>query len=164
MNKCGSTIETFKMKWCWNFCTEWLTVRHTCPSTVYQTVECFVMCALDSTCEPADVSSFEWWHTCTCVCMDLLLTCDVDVLVLFIGVEQAHWRACLFYTFNKGIITMLFYTDVISNINVTLICLFVICEKVQWNQTKITYRHYNLKVSHFLQQKKFFLGSECCYL
>lgn len=71
--------------------------------------------------------------------MDLLLTCDVDVLVLFIGVEQAHWRACLFYTFNKGIITMLFYTDVISNINVTLICLFVICEKVQWNQTKITY-------------------------
>lgn len=71
--------------------------------------------------------------------------------------------AC-FYTFNKGIITMLFYTDVISNINVTLICLFVICEKVQWNQTKITCRHYNLKVSHFLQQKKFFLGSECCYL
>lgn len=68
--------------------------------------------------------------------MDLLLTCDIDVLVLFIGVEQAHWRACLFYTFNKGIITMLFYTDVISNINVTLICLFVICEKVQWNQTK----------------------------
>lgn len=163
MNKCGSTIETFKMKWCWNFCTEWLTVRHTCPSTVYQTVECFVMCALDLTCEPADVSSFGM-VTCTCVCMDLLLTCDVDVLVLFIGVEQAHWRACLFYTFNKGIITMLFYTDVISNINVTLICLFVICEKVQWNQTKITYRHYNLKVSHFLQQKKFFLGSECCYL
>lgn len=103
----------------------------------------------------------KWWHTCTCVCMDLLLTCDIDVLVLFIGVEQAHWRACLFYTFNKGIITMLFYTDVISNINVTLICLFVICEKVQWNQTKITCRHYSLKVSHFLQQKNSYFRIKC---
>lgn len=85
--------------------------------------------------------------------MDLLLTCDVDVLVLFIDVEQAHWRACLFYTFNKGIITMLFYTDVISNINVTLICLFVICEKVQWNQTKKNLDIIVLKFHIFFNRK-----------
>lgn len=73
----------------WNFCTEWLTVRHTCPSTVYQTVECFVMCALDSTCEPADDSSFEM-VTYMYMCM------------YGFAAHLRRWCACIIYWCGAG--------------------------------------------------------------
>lgn len=100
------------------------------------------------------------------VCMVLLLTCIVDVPVLFIGVEQAHWRACLFYTFIKGIITMLFYTDVISNINVTLahVILYNLWESPSVPPNKTTWTLQFYMFTWECIETRYFWGEEDYYL